>query len=148
MPEQDRLQDLIEHDYWASLQLFKLAEAQDQLPEKVGQLISHILAAQHIWIFRIEGETPGMNPWDQIERSQWTRLLEIHFQGLKKLSQREPDTTVSYSNTKGKTFENTTGDILHHLTLHSQYHRGQMAQLLKAEGLDIPGTDYIFYKRG
>lgn len=145
MSESERLMDAFAHDRWASAKLFQLAL--NSKVDKVGVLVSHILCAQHIWLFRIERAEPEMNAFDIIESSQWLGLLGRHLDRMHALASADLQRGVTYSNSRGDQYENTLGDILWHLSLHSQYHRGQIAQLLKSEGFDIPGTDYIFYKR-
>ena len=51
--------------------------------------------------------------------------------------------TVSYTNSKGEAWTSTVEDILIHVTIHSAYHRGQIASDLRAAGLEPAYTDYI-----
>lgn len=51
--------------------------------------------------------------------------------------------SVSYTNSKGEAWTSTVEDILIHVTIHSAYHRGQIASDLRAAGLEPAYTDYI-----
>jgi uncharacterized damage-inducible protein DinB len=50
---------------------------------------------------------------------------------------------VEYRNTKGERWNNSAADILTHVVMHSGYHRGQIALLLREAGLNPAYTDYI-----
>jgi len=48
----------------------------------------------------------------------------------------------------GEPFESTLGDILTHLPIHGQHHRGQIAAHLRASGSVPPVIDFIHAARG
>ena len=54
---------------------------------------------------------------------------------------------VSYVNSKGEAWRSTVGDILTHVVLHSSYHRGQIAMLVRAAGGEPAITDLIYWCR-
>ncbi len=51
--------------------------------------------------------------------------------------------TVVYKNSKGEPWTSTVEDILTHVVLHSAYHRGQIASLMRAGGEQPAYTDFI-----
>jgi uncharacterized damage-inducible protein DinB len=51
-------------------------------------------------------------------------------------------------NSAGQAFTSTVEDILLHVCLHGQYHRGQVALLLREAGAAPATTDYIAFARG
>ncbi|MGA7513237.1 MAG: DinB family protein, partial [Candidatus Sulfotelmatobacter sp.] len=51
--------------------------------------------------------------------------------------------TVVYKNTKGEPWTSTVEDIVTHVLLHSAYHRGQIATLVRASGEQPAYTDFI-----
>jgi uncharacterized damage-inducible protein DinB len=56
---------------------------------------------------------------------------------------------VHYRNSAGNEFDNTVRDILTHVALHGQYHRGQIARAMRAAGREPVYTDYIgFIRKG
>ena len=50
---------------------------------------------------------------------------------------------VEYTNSKGEPWVNAVADVLHHVVMHSAYHRGQIAGDLRAAGHEPAYTDYI-----
>jgi uncharacterized damage-inducible protein DinB len=55
--------------------------------------------------------------------------------------------TISYTNSAGSAFSNSVQDILRHVLMHAQYHRGKVNLLLKQSGLMPASVDYIFFLR-
>jgi uncharacterized damage-inducible protein DinB len=66
---------------------------------------------------------------------------------LSNLSNTDLDRVVSYKNSKGTEFRNTIREILTHVALHGQYHRGQINQLLRVADLEPINVDFITFKR-
>jgi uncharacterized damage-inducible protein DinB len=64
----------------------------------------------------------------------WPEFLDAHRNSL--------DDTVSYTNTKGEAWTNTVEEILTHVTIHSAYHRGQIASDVRGAGMTPALTDY------
>src|SRR5690606_41669608 len=58
------------------------------------------------------------------------------------------DLQVAYVNSAGRQFTNAAGDILLHVALHGQYHRGKVNLLLREAGSDPVPVDYIAFVRG
>jgi uncharacterized damage-inducible protein DinB len=50
---------------------------------------------------------------------------------------------VTYTNSKAEEWSNTAEDILIHVTIHSAYHRGQIASDLRGAGQRPAYTDFI-----
>ena len=50
--------------------------------------------------------------------------------------------SVAYVNSKGEEWTTSVEDILMHVVLHSAYHRGQVAYVLRAGGATPAYTDY------
>ena len=55
---------------------------------------------------------------------------------------------VAYTTSAGKSFANTVKDILLHVAMHAQYHRGKINLLLRQAGLEPAPADYIAFIRG
>ena len=116
--------------------------------EKALKLYNHILNAQQIWNNRIQPKQPSFGVWEihlvpnlkGIDKANYEQTLLI-------LDKFDLNDNVSYTNTKGQTFNNSIHDILFHAINHSTYHRGQIATELRQNGLEPLNTDYIFYKR-
>jgi uncharacterized damage-inducible protein DinB len=59
------------------------------------------------------------------------------------MDERRLESGITYRNTKGEPWTNSVGDILMHVTMHSAYHRGQIAAAMRAEGHAPAYTDFI-----
>jgi uncharacterized damage-inducible protein DinB len=67
---------------------------------------------------------------------------------LAALRDEDVERPVSYTNTKGQPFETPIGDILLHVALHSQYHRGKVNLLLRQSNAAPSPVDFISFVRG
>lgn len=126
----------------------KLIDLGSRCPEKAKRLMSHILNAQHIWLSRMADHETEVRPFDVHEPSEWEGLLDRNHRSFKAiLSSESLEDTFGYETTSGQTYSNRQDDTLLHVLLHGQYHRGQIASLVKAETGESVPTDYIFYLR-
>jgi len=141
-----KLTELFAHEKWANKE--HLRAAGDNPSEGFIDLISHIIHAQDIWIARLNDKKTPTYPWGAIELSAMSDRIEDNYEEILQIVKLKGfEENVKYKNSEGKEYSNSAIDILMHLLLHSQYHRGQTAVNIKSEGHDVPGTDYISYKR-
>lgn len=116
-------------------------------------VFGHLLAARRIWLSRLGG---NVKP---------TSDLHPHFSGVEDATDESEamDTAwkdytdhltdaklrqvVDYTSTEGKRYRTRVEDILGHALMHSAYHRGQIAMLVKQSGGEPAQTDYIFAVR-
>ncbi len=118
---------LIEHQAWADKRVANALLALPSVHEKSKKLFDHILAAQHTWLSRIENRIPVMDVWPILSNEAWYPLIADHRERLMAIVNSDRcEQIISYKNTAGTEFTNTVSEILLHLTLHSQYHRGQV----------------------
>ncbi|AMV39168.1 DinB family protein [Planctomyces sp. SH-PL62] len=120
---------------------------------KAVDLMSHLVGARERWLDRIEAAPPSNRPLfprdvrlddvrrdcSQIER-RWTETLE-------KLDDEALARVVTYQMVDGTTSSNQVEDLLVQLFGHSSYHRGQIAQLVRAAGGTPAETDFIHWVR-
>jgi uncharacterized damage-inducible protein DinB len=142
---------LFAFDHWANLAaLDAVAPVADHVPRSVAWL-NHILGASRVWLARITGATMpfGANPaFDtaalriqfDLASNEWHAFLA---------TQTDVDLTrvIQYTNLKGVPFESPLGDILTHVPLHGQHHRGQINADLRAAGVTPPVIDFIHASR-
>lgn len=140
---------LIQHDCWANHRVCGVISDLELIPEKSKKIFDHILGAQHIWISRMKNEMSSMAVWPNLEKPQWNELIDMHRDALLKLceSQESLDRVITYSNTQGQEYSNTVSELLLHLAMHSQYHRGQVISCARAQLKEVPSTDMIAYLR-
>ena len=78
------------------------------------------------------------------------QLAEIDKMAIAYVATQDEDSLGSeivYTNQTGKSFRNTPRDILTHLGMHSHYHRGQIAILVRRAGSTPAVTDFIVFRR-
>jgi uncharacterized damage-inducible protein DinB len=115
------------------------------------RLFSHVLAAEEIWLSRIERRQPGHAVWPQLDLAACEHLAAANAEGyaalMSGLSEADLDGKVVYRNTKGEEFTTLLVDILTHVVIHGAYHRGQIARVFGDAGIAAANTDFISYVR-
>lgn len=154
MTEIERTTKLMEYDAWANLEAVRSLQrfsAIAAMPERTPRLIAHIIGAQWTWLARIGGEQPRMAIWPEIAPPELERELGNVQSAWCAYFETQPDNelsrVVTYANSKGDEYRNTVSDIITHAVIHSEHHRGQIAQTVRALGGQPALTDYIQYAR-
>ena len=136
---------------WADAEL--LAAISGHAPSQTDALplFGHVLAAEHVWLCRLEHREPGVAVWPSLSIGECEALAGENARGyqlyLEKLGETGLASIVRYRNTKGDEFTNSVLDILTHVVIHGAYHRGQVARIIGRAGGQTPNTDYIGYIR-
>lgn len=144
------LQKLVAYNIWANDILLTYLEKLTEVPEKCIVLMSHIFNAQVIWLQRLEGKTSAITPFYLNTLEQCRHIHNTTNLQLISMSQKDEaslEHIIKYVTTTGDSFESATIDILIQVLNHGTYHRGQIAQLLRINGLEPVNTDYITYVR-
>ena len=139
---------LLEYDAWANRETVE--SLRPSAPERSLRWMAHIVGAEYLWLARLNRETSSLAVWPELgidacrEKVSalarlWPEFLESHGNSL--------DDTVSYTNSLGEAWTNTVEDILTHVTVHSAYHRGQIASDVRGAGMTPAYTDYIHAAR-
>jgi uncharacterized damage-inducible protein DinB len=138
-------------DHWANMvSLDAVAPVAERVPRSLAWL-NHVLGAKRIWLARVTGtEAPfGVNPTFSpaelagqfaLARDGWSAFLNTR-------TDADLDGVIHYRNLKGDPLSSALGDILAHLPVHGQHHRGQVNADLRAAGLTPPAIDYIHAAR-
>ena len=111
------------------------------------QLMSHILAAELVWLERLKQQPQSLPVWPEPDLAQceaqaaklggqWMEFLDLITAG-------DVSQSISYKNSKGEEWTSTIVDILTHVVLHSAYHRGQIASHMRVSGQSPAYTDFI-----
>jgi uncharacterized damage-inducible protein DinB len=139
---------LFEHEHWANLKVLETLIGLTSKPTRAIEIFSHTIAAQRIWLDRINGNKTELKVWEVFETEIMLELLEINYTDIIKIIDNQDfNQLIAYQNSKEQHFTSTISQILTHLSLHASYHRGQVVLLLKNQVSDLPATDYIFYVR-
>ncbi len=121
--------------------------------QKAVDLCAHILAARRLWLFRfgiLQEPVTDIFPQHVDVKSLATIADAMHAvwrSYLEKLNDAELARVFEYQALDGKQFRNTIEDILTQLFGHSWYHRGQIAQLIRAMGAEPAITDFVYWCR-
>lgn len=147
------LSRMMEHLYWANGRLAAATMEQGaDLPDAL-RLLRHMVAAEQVWLTRLQGkDSSHLAIWDTSETiDELVATLRQNEQGyrayMEGLSEERLDDIVDYNNQSGMPFRTSIRDILTHVALHGQYHRGQVNRILRAESLEPVGLDFILFAR-
>jgi len=137
-----RLKRLFRYDDWANRESLAAAGTPRALA-----LMGHVLGTEWLWLSRLRGvpsPAPVWPDWDA-ERcgteagtlpGEWERYIDaIGEEGLA--------ATIEYTNSQGERWSSSVEDVLLHVVLHSVYHRGQAAAVVRANGGTPAYTDFI-----
>jgi uncharacterized damage-inducible protein DinB len=145
------IRKLCDHLAWADARTLNALRAMHAPPLDALRLYGHLVAAEHVWLARIEGRNPDGPAWPALGLEDCAALAARNHAALALLAQTlstaELQRTVRYRNSKGDEFVNTVEDIFMHVALHGAYHRGQVARIVRGEGGAPQATDYIFFIR-
>jgi uncharacterized damage-inducible protein DinB len=140
------LKKLFTYDDWANREVIRALQELPHSPLKAVRLMGHIVAVEYLWLSRLKQEpSPVVWPeWTIAEiASQQHEVNAAIFEYLASLAGERLLDEVGYANSKGERWTNTVADILMHTTMHSAYHRGQIALVLREAGIAPPYTDFI-----
>ena len=141
----DNLRRQFAYDAWANREVLKAIRKNADENARSLQLMSHILAAEQVWLDRLLGVPQSVAVWPdadlarcdaesaKLERS-WNEFLN---------STRDLGQTISYKNSKGEPWTSSILDVLTHVVTHSAHHRGQIASHMRAKGQTPAYTDFI-----
>lgn len=142
----------LDFERWANERIERtLYPLQQRLPV-AGSRFAHIVGAQLVWLTRMRGEdsrhVPVWPDWTFDEAAR--RRAETHLELEAFLSGQSDEWWVQpvlYRNQSGHEFANTPEEIISHVTMHSQYHRGQITADIRDAGGEVLATDLIVYLR-
>lgn len=143
---------LYKYNEWANQQLLKVMDGVASPSNDVMVALSHYLAAQEIWISRIEGRPARINGvWEVYDLQRCHELAAQTAESWNSYISRIPVEDyyrkIAYKNTKGDYYETPIIDIMGHCVNHATYHRAQIARMLRLEGTTPVNTDFITYAR-
>lgn len=136
----------------ASFETVPAASRAEDGYQKALDLMAHIVAARELWLFRFGA---GREPAEVFPRSVGLADLGAKVAAMEEawaayLAELDPEDELrifEYRSLEGDAYRNSVGDILTQLFGHSWYHRGQVAQLVRAIGGEPAVTDFVFWTR-
>ena len=139
------LERLFAYDAWANAESLK-AVRDAGAPAAAVRLMAHIAAAEQLWKGRLQADPAPVVVWPESSVDAIAARLDrlggpvADVRGRPR--RRRARRSVAYVNSKGESWTTSVEDILLHVVLHSAYHRGQVAYVLRAGGAAPPYTDY------
>ncbi len=147
--------DLLEHlrrqfayDAWANCEVLTAIAGGSGSPSAPAlKLLAHILSAERLWLERIRQQPQSLPVWPEFTldqgKAQIDEIARLWREYLTQLSPAALSEKITYKNSKGEPWSSTVQDVLTHVVLHSAYHRGQIASLMRAGGQTPAYTDFI-----
>jgi len=138
---------LLAYEGWANHEAAEALLCAANPVTRVVRIMAHIVGASWLWYSRVVSQLSPMPVWpelppedlhasiDAVQRS-WEALIES-------LTPEQLNKRIEYVNSKGEPWTSTVEEILTHLFMHSAYHRGQIALLLRMDNQEPAYTDYI-----
>ncbi len=154
------IQKLFAYTRWADARVLDAAErlSPEQIMRETGgsftsvfKTLEHILAAQWIWLKRLNGVSPTAmfdgheckTLYELRERWSINDLELIAF--IETMQEDDLAREIKYRNLAGEEFMFRQNDIMHHVCNHSTYHRGQAVTLMRQLGAEGVETDMISF---
>jgi uncharacterized damage-inducible protein DinB len=156
----DEIQSLFAYNRWANSRVLNAVspltedELRTDLSSSHGSVhgtLTHILAAEWIWLMRCKGVSPkALFDPEQFHnlaslKARWAEVEQEQEKFIDELRQGSLYRIVSYTNTKGEQWEYPLRQIFQHVVNHSTYHRGQVVTMLRQLGADPVVTDFLVY---
>lgn len=144
------LRNLFVYDEWAIDR--SLSSLKEPANSRAQSMLSHILLAEKIWLARLKGEDSSSIPvFEELPLDECVRLANelnaAYLAFIDSLAESDIESLIEYKDTRGNAFTTSIEDILTHVAIHSAYHRGQIAMLVRDGGGEPVGTDYIGFTR-
>ncbi len=139
-------------DRWANRLVFAVLRSSGGEPANALAAFQHVLETEVNWLRRIEAaEDPNPPLWAEPSLAQCeayateaeARLVRV----AGGLNAARLGSHISYANSRGEQFSDTTADALLHMFMHSMQYRGEAAAFLSAAGHRVPDFDLIFWQR-
>lgn len=142
----DSLRRQFAYNAWANREVLAAIQKNGG-SERATQLMSHILAAERVWLERLKQQPQTVPVWPKPDVHQCETdaadLAQLWHDYLDLITAGDVSQEISYKNSKGESWSSAIADILTHVVTHSAYHRGQIASHMREKGQTPAYTDYI-----
>ena len=155
---------LLQLDYtsWASRRLVEAAAALSEAElihdfktadkSVLGTLV-HLYVSERIWLARLQIAPYPVPPVSETDyrfavlQNEWPVLLDRWKQWASGLTDQDVQQLVSYTDTRGRWWEEPLWQLLLHVVNHGTHHRGQVSGFLRSLGHAPPPLDLTLYYR-
>ena len=141
----DYLNRQFAYNEWANREVLSAIRNQGGDDARSLQLMSHIVAAERLWLERLKELPQSVSVWPSFDLSKCEAASKEIAQLWRDYLNSAIDLSrvVAYKNSKGEEWTSAIEDVLTHVILHSAYHRGQIASHMRASGQTPAYTDFI-----
>lgn len=143
----DHLRHQFKHDAWANREELRILATLPSPPKTAVGLLNHIVAAQWLWLDRLQLKPPRTAVWPETSLddcdAQLRELQNAWLAYLGGLSDADLSRPCNYTNSRGEPWTNTVLDILTQLLVHGAHHRGQISLEIRNSGAAPASVDYI-----
>ena len=141
------LREMFLFDDWANREALRSLQEMEHPPERARKVMAHIVAAELLWMDRLQQATQEAAVWPEFgledcER-QLPELRRAWEQYLAELDDADLNIEIAYTNSQGEHYRNEVRDILMHVLMHGVYHRGQIAAAVRDRAGEPAYTDFI-----
>jgi uncharacterized damage-inducible protein DinB len=147
----DHFERMVRAMAWADRRVIAALAEYPAAQAEAMPLLSHLLAAEHVWLARLERRAPSHSVWPTLTLVECEELAAENAAGyaafLDERSDADLSKNVEYTTTTGQEFSTVAIDILTQVIIHGAYHRGQIAKAIGRAGTPAINTDYITYVR-
>lgn len=156
------IRDLYDYHRWANRRLFDLAVGLgDAVTRDMGPhwsfptlkgMFAHIYGADHVWLSRWKGSSPGRLLGDADFssvadlRARWDALEAGQRAFVEGLGEADLTRPVVYKNTSGQEFRVALGPLLQHVVNHATHHRSEAATMITLISGSPPDTGINTYR--
>jgi uncharacterized damage-inducible protein DinB len=159
-PEQIHL--LFQYNQWANRRILNACDAlpNEQFTKDLGSsfpsvrdTLAHIYAAEWIWNERLSGRSPSGPPTGTsfpdvpAVRMMLDTMDGYYLEYSAKLTPGDLECVIQFKNIAGQELSSPIWQILHQLSNHGTYHRGQVVTMLRQLGAKGISTDLIAFYR-
>ncbi|EFM12178.1 DinB family protein [Paenibacillus curdlanolyticus YK9] len=144
---------MLEHQIWANRELLSAIQRCDGQAQEALNLFRHYVIAEQAWIMRLNGESSThLRLWtDDADLASLEEAVASNEQRygdyMERLTEESLDDMITYVNQSGVAFQTSIRDILTHVALHGQYHRGQINRVLRESSVQPEAVDFILFSR-
>ncbi len=141
------IREMFLYNDWANHEALHSLQEMEHPPERARRVMSHIVAAELLWMARLQQATQKTPVWPEFGLHDCAQQLkelraawELYLSGL---TETDLEREVAYTNSKGERYTNAVRDILMHVLMHGTYHRGQIASAVRDRAGEPAYTDFI-----
>lgn len=143
-------------DVCAALSPEQFAKRIESSFPSVRDTLTHILAAEWIWLERWKGRSPVKAEWDEFAkkfgdfaglRAHWSEHERQQMEFVAGVTADRLSRSQEIRTLDGTPYTQPLWQMMQHLANHSTYHRGQVTMMLRQLGAKPVSTDLIAFYR-